>query len=142
MGDVERSLSGLSLGLEEDVELTLQEENEDKSNLPLNDSFDAGDLRTMSRLQTKVVNQIFSGNSTSCGLGPVMGLDALGKVDMNSAEAMDTREAENVPLEHTESLKRQRLHPTSSNVSSNPVDSNEDFPTLKAGLADQARHHQ
>ncbi|KAK8619061.1 hypothetical protein V6N13_133029 [Hibiscus sabdariffa] len=96
----------------------------------------------MARLKVKVVSQIFSGNSTSCGLGPVMGFDALGKVDMNSAEAMDTREAENVPLEHTESLKRQHLHLTSSNVSSSLVDSNEDFPTLEAGLTDQACHHQ
>ncbi|KAK8484667.1 hypothetical protein V6N13_104285 [Hibiscus sabdariffa] len=93
MGDVEKSLSVLSLGLEEDEELPLQEED-----------------------------------------------SAL--TDMTSDEAMENGDAEDVPLEHSEGSKRQRLHLNSFTVSSNIDDSNKDISTLEAGLANQARRHQ
>ncbi|KAK8677535.1 hypothetical protein V6N13_143068 [Hibiscus sabdariffa] len=62
-------------------------------------------------------------------------LTSLGQVDVISTGAMETEDAEDVPLEHSEGLKRQRIHSLSSTVSSNHVDSSEDISTLEAGLA-------
>ncbi|KAK8686180.1 hypothetical protein V6N13_125207 [Hibiscus sabdariffa] len=108
----------------------------------IDNSLDSGDPITLTRLKAKTVNQIFCGNSTSCHLGPVTGHAALGQVDVISTEAMETGDAEDVPLEHSEGLKRQRLHSLSSTVSSNHVDSSEDNSTLEAGLANHALRHK
>ncbi|KAK8684983.1 hypothetical protein V6N13_040994 [Hibiscus sabdariffa] len=149
MGDVEKSLSDLSLGLGEDEELLLQDDDlapsrsdfQAKTTLLLDTSLNAGDPITMTHVRNKAVNQMFFGNSVSCQLGPMTGHAILGQVDVTSANAMETGDAEEVPLEHSEGLKRQRLHLLSSFVSSSHVDSGEDSSTIEAGLAIQARRH-